>query len=265
VLLIVASAEVLTATVSIIITGTIDKGYMIAATFVPLVLAPLFLYLVIAGRKNYEEALYESRERFRNMVEMTSDWVWETDENIVFTYVSPKVRDILGYKPEELLGKVPFDFMSPEDARRVAEDAKAIAAFRKPFSALENKNIHKDGHLVTMETSGVPFFDTEGALLGYRGINRDITERKIAEMKREQLISELKDALAQIKTLKGLIPMCAWCKKIRDDKGYWNQVEAYIAKHSDAAFTHGICPECLEKVEEEEKKKTDNPLYPPKL
>jgi hypothetical protein len=100
----------------------------------------------------------------------------------------------------------------------------------------------------------VPFFDKEGALLGYRGINRDITERKIAEMKRERLISELKDALAQIKTLKGLLPMCAWCRKIRDDKGYWDKLEAYIEKRTDTTFTHGICPECMKKVEKEEMK-----------
>jgi CheY-like chemotaxis protein len=72
------------------------------------------------------------------------------------------------------------------------------------------------------------------------------------EMERERLISELKDALAHIKTLRGLLPMCAWCKKIRDDKGYWAQVEVYMEKHLDATFTHGICPECLKKVDEEE-------------
>jgi CheY-like chemotaxis protein len=73
------------------------------------------------------------------------------------------------------------------------------------------------------------------------------------EMERERLIKELKDALAHIKTLKGLLPMCAWCKKVRDDKGYWDQVEVYIEKHTDATFSHGICPECLKKVQEEEK------------
>jgi PAS domain S-box-containing protein len=135
----------------------------------------------ITERKRAEEVLYESRERFRNLVETTSDWVWETDENIVFTYVSPKVRDILGYEPEELLGKTPFELMLPEDARRVADAAKDIATSKKPFSFLENANIHKDGHLVTLETSGVPFFDKAGKFRGYRGIDRDITERKRSE------------------------------------------------------------------------------------
>lgn len=73
-------------------------------------------------------------------------------------------------------------------------------------------------------------------------------ERKKAEKEREELIRELRKALAKIKTLHGLLPICASCKRIRDDKGYWNQIEIYISEHSEAGFTHGICPECLEKL-----------------
>ncbi len=77
-------------------------------------------------------------------------------------------------------------------------------------------------------------------------IVHDITERKKAEDERDKLINELKDALAKVKTLSGLIPICCYCQKIRDDKGYWNQVADYISKHSEAKFTHGFCPECAE-------------------
>jgi len=73
---------------------------------------------------------------------------------------------------------------------------------------------------------------------------RDITERKQREKEREEMITELQTALEQIKTLKGIVPICAHCKKIRDDKGYWEQVEAYVSKHSDAQFSHSICPDC---------------------
>ncbi|MCG6535790.1 MAG: hypothetical protein L7F78_14100, partial [Syntrophales bacterium LBB04] len=74
-------------------------------------------------------------------------------------------------------------------------------------------------------------------------------EDALREKEREQrkLISELQEALAEIKTLRGLIPICAWCKKVHDDEGYWNQLEAYISKHTDAVFSHGICPECAQK------------------
>jgi hypothetical protein len=73
---------------------------------------------------------------------------------------------------------------------------------------------------------------------------RDITDRKRAEQEREKLIAELQEALGNIKTLSGLIPICANCKKIRDDKGYWQQVEVYVRDHSEARFSHGLCPEC---------------------
>jgi hypothetical protein len=76
------------------------------------------------------------------------------------------------------------------------------------------------------------------------------------EKEQQKLISELQEALAEIKTLKGFIPICASCKKIRDDEGYWNQLETYISKHTDAVFSHGICPECAEKYREEIKELT---------
>lgn len=78
----------------------------------------------------------------------------------------------------------------------------------------------------------------------------DITKRKRAEDEREKLIGELQTALSKIKTLAGLLPICAYCKKIRDDSGYWQQVEQYISDHTDAMFTHGMCPECYKKEKE---------------
>jgi uncharacterized protein with PIN domain len=78
-------------------------------------------------------------------------------------------------------------------------------------------------------------------------IARDITERKKIEIEREKLIKDLGASLKKIQTLSGLIPICAWCKKIRDDKGYWESVEAYIGERTKAEFTHGMCPECAEK------------------
>jgi PAS domain S-box-containing protein len=135
----------------------------------------------ITERKQAEEAMRNSEERFRNLVESTSDWVWEVDENARYTYVSPKSKDLLGYGPEEILGKTPFDFMQPEEARRVADIFGPIAAAQQPIVALENTNLHKNGGLVVIETSGVPVFDSNRKFRGYRGIDRDITERKRIE------------------------------------------------------------------------------------
>ncbi|MFA6583424.1 MAG: PAS domain S-box protein, partial [Elusimicrobiaceae bacterium] len=120
-------------------------------------------------------------EKFRDMTEMTSDWLWEINTEGAYTYVSFKIRDILGYEPEEVLGKTPFDFMSPEEIKRVGPVFESYVTQNKPFSLLVNTNIHKDGHLVVLETNGVPIFDENHVLRGYRGIDRDITERKAAE------------------------------------------------------------------------------------
>ncbi len=82
----------------------------------------------------------------------------------------------------------------------------------------------------------------------YKSAHDELRKRKIAEEERERLIAELSSALAEIKTLRGIIPICSHCKKIRDDKGYWNQIELYIRDHSEAEFSHGICPDCEEKL-----------------
>ena len=132
----------------------------------------------ITKRKQNEEALKESEEKFRSLTETTSDWVWEVDYNGVYTYASPKVKDLLGYEPEEIIGKTPFDLMPSDEAKRIAEEFGAIVKAKKSFDRLENVNLHKNGKRIVLETSGVPILDESENFLGYRGIDRDITERK---------------------------------------------------------------------------------------
>lgn len=139
------------------------------------------LCLDITEHKRAEEALEQSRKQFRDMVETINDWVWEIDRNGVYTYVSPRVRDLLGYEPEEVVGKTPFDLMPESEAEKVSGFLSDLMNKKEPFSSLENTNRHKDGHLVVLETSGVPFFDEQNNLLGYRGVDRDVTVRKQAE------------------------------------------------------------------------------------
>ncbi len=139
------------------------------------------------------EGLKESEEKYRSLVEATSDWIWEVDVEGVYTYTNSKIKDILGYKPEEILGKTPFDFMLPDEQERLFEWFGDILETRKPFERIENTNIHKDGRHVLLETSGVPIFDTDGNLSGYRGIDRNITRRKQAEealRKRTDILTE---------------------------------------------------------------------------
>ncbi|MBN2098909.1 MAG: PAS domain S-box protein [Dehalococcoidia bacterium] len=145
----------------------------------------------ITERKKSEEALRASEERFRGLVETTSDWVWEVDRKGLYTYASPKVSKVLGYDSQELIGKTPFDFMPQREARRVAAIFDSVVARQEPFAFLENVCRHKNGHPVVMETSGVPFFAPDGTLMGYRGIDRDITERKRVGKQLEQSLKRL--------------------------------------------------------------------------
>jgi len=135
----------------------------------------------VQERKQVMEALVASEKRFRNIVETISDWVWETDSNGVYTYCSLKVQDILGYEPCEVIGKTPFHLMPAEEARGISVILEHMAAFRQPFAGIENVNIRKDGRRVVLETGGVPVFDSQGEFRGYRGINRDISDRRLAE------------------------------------------------------------------------------------
>jgi PAS domain S-box-containing protein len=123
-------------------------------------------------------ALVQSEQRFRDLIENTSDWIWEVDDSIRYVYTSPKVTELLGYTPEEVLGKTPFDFMPAEEAARLRRSIDELVRQPHPFQAIENVNVHKDGSLRVLETSGVPILDAEGRFTGLRGIDRDITERK---------------------------------------------------------------------------------------
>ena len=135
----------------------------------------------VSRRKRSETQLRATKERFRTLVETTSDWVWEIDSDAVYTYASPKVKDLLGYEPDELIGKTPFEIIPPEDAERTSEEFWGYARERVPFQNLVKVCLHKDGRDVVLETSGVPVFDDDGHLIGYRGIDRDITARTMAE------------------------------------------------------------------------------------
>jgi PAS domain S-box-containing protein len=128
-----------------------------------------------------EQALRQSEARFRALVETTSDWIWQIDNQYRYTYASPRVFDILGYRPQEVLGKTPFDLMSVEEANRVGAIFAQIDAAKRSFSLLENISLHKAGHRVILETSGIPLIDADGQHIGYHGIDRDITQRRAIE------------------------------------------------------------------------------------
>jgi len=147
-----------------------------------------------AERQQAEQALREAEEKYKKLVEATSDMIWESDEKGVFTFVSPRIKDILGYKVGEVVGKKrTLDLAPEEEKRKWLGRFKEVNANREPFSGFEITHLHKNGNLILLETSGIPFFDSAGNFKGFAGINKDITERKRIQ---EQLV--IADRLASV-------------------------------------------------------------------
>ena len=167
----------------------------------------------------------------------------------IITSWNKAAETIYGYSAAEAIGQ-PISFLTPPDAPdEVANILKKIERNER-IVHYETIRLRKDGRTINISLSVSPLRDDTGEIVGASSIVRDITERESMRREREKLIAELQEALAKVKNLKGLLPICAWCKKIRDDRGYWRQLEAYISEHSEADFSHGICPACAKKVRE---------------
>ena len=159
--------------------------------------------LLMTKKRNYE-VLRLNETKYKDIVENTSDWIWEVDHEGKYIYSSPQVEKMLGYKEKDIIGSTPFDFMPPYEANRVSKIFKQYVSLKRPIENLEKISLHKNGSFVVMETSGVPIFDADGKFFGYRGINRDITKRKKTE---EKLIeSELKHR-ALVNNIPGMVYM----------------------------------------------------------
>jgi PAS domain S-box-containing protein len=135
----------------------------------------------ITEYKRSEEALRKSEERFRDIANASADWIWEVDSDCNYVFASGRVMDVLGYGPDEILGRSPFDLMPPDEAERVRQAFKVFSDRSAPFQDLVNVNMHKNGSIRYILTSGIPVIDSHGILRGYRGVDKDITPRKHAE------------------------------------------------------------------------------------
>jgi PAS domain S-box-containing protein len=132
----------------------------------------------ITERKQMEDTLRESEKRFREVAENEQEWIWEVDAEGIYTYASPVVEKMLGYKPEEVVGKKHFyDLFHPDKREEMKKAAFDVYNKKQPFREFLNLNLHKDGTPVWLSTSGVPMLDKEGNLRGYRGGDIDVTER----------------------------------------------------------------------------------------
>jgi PAS domain S-box-containing protein len=185
--------------------------------------------------------MYED-EKFEDFCNNASDLMQSVRPDGSFRWVNNAWYKILGYEESETGDMTIFDILHPDELEPCREKflrvmaGEDIGLVETVFVTSDGTAINVEGHVNCEMVEGKPYYT--------RAIFRDVTRRKQAEQEQERLIKDLQESLERVKTLHGLLPICAWCKKIRDDAGYWNSVEEYVEAHSHAEFTHGICPEC---------------------
>jgi PAS domain S-box-containing protein len=145
-------------------------------------------------RKKTEDALRKSEERFRNIAEASSEYIWETDAQARYSYATERMEAIYGRPLSDIVGHKPFDFMPPEEARRIRKLMSESAHRKQPFRNLEHKTLRPDGTVFWQQVSGIPMFNKDGDVSGYRGTASDITERKRAEQEMAALQEQLRQS-----------------------------------------------------------------------
>lgn len=178
------------------------------------------------------------------IVESSDDAIYSTKLDGTVVSWNRSAERIYGFRAGEIIGRN-VSILYPDEKLDELIDTMERVKRGDHVGRSETSRLRKGGQTVPVSVTISPMKNGEGKISGTSVIARDITLRKREEQERINLIQELTDALKRVKTLSGLLPICANCKRIRDDHGYWQQVEAYIAEHTDAIFTHGICPECF--------------------
>ncbi len=194
----------------------------------------------ITKRKQTEEELKESEKQYRDLVDNSPVGIYTTNINGKILFVNEALARMAGYDS-------PADMMKEgvlKTYKRGRDRDILLKTLRETgkVSNFEFDLLRKNGETIRAILNAV----LEGETLS--GMILDITERKRSEEERERLILDLREALAKIKTLSGMLPICSSCKKIRNDSGYWQRIEEYICDHSEAEFTHGICPDCMKEL-----------------
>lgn len=215
-----------------------------------------------------ENRLRESERRFRILADNLTDVIWVIDmETMTYKFVSPSVEQLRGYTPDEVMTHFLEESLTPASYKKAMD---ILAVERVKFERGEDPRVRfeaemncKDGSTVWAELTTRMFVDEDNKPY-LIGISRDISERKQWDRQREEIIRQLEEAVAERdqalkenKILMGLLPICAVCKRIRDDDGNWQDLETYIAERTEAEFTHTICPICREDLYPELSKKKE--------
>jgi PAS domain S-box-containing protein len=193
----------------------------------------------INGRKRAQQELGKVKREWEITFDAMVDWVSLVDLDRTIIRSNRRGEEMFPVPVQDMVGLNICEVLHGADCRVPGcPMPAAVASGQRESVELQLS----DGRWMMISID--PIVDENNRLLNVVHICRDITERKAIEIEREQMVTKLQAALADVKTLSGLLPICSVCKKIRDDKGYWSQIEAYIHKHSGTRFSHGICPDC---------------------
>jgi PAS domain S-box-containing protein len=180
--------------------------------------------------------LDDTEDRF---FDLSIDMLCFLDFSGYFKRLNPAWERTLGFTREELMSRPFIEFVHPDDRERTLNQNRQVRAGGQAL-AFENRYRCKDGSYRWFLWNAAP--DSDQRVI--YSVARDITDRKHAEEEREKLVQELRAALAEVKSLQAILPICSYCKSIRNDQDYWQTVEAYISTHTNTQFTHGVCPTC---------------------
>jgi PAS domain S-box-containing protein len=194
---------------------------------------------------HYERFEEEELVRVRPLLEEVPAYLWSADHDLRLMWSRPSHAMILGLDAEPDLGTTVYALFGSN------ADHPAIQAHRAALEG-ESRNfevwVEVRGEARLLRAHVEPLRDASQAIRGVVGVALDLTERVRMEEDRERLIEELQQALDRVKVLSGLIPICAHCNAVRDDKGHWKQLDTFMREHSDARISHAICPDCAHRL-----------------
>jgi len=198
----------------------------------------------ISERKRIEDQIQIEKNFSESLISSLPGVMYVFDQLGRFKRWNKNFESVTGYSEDQIKVMNPLDFIASEDKQRVRQTIEKVFI---------EGSANVEGGFSTISGKTIPYLFTgfrfaQNGLNYLVGVGLDISDRIETEKEKENLINRLQETLSEVKQLSGLLPICASCKNIRDDKGYWNKIESYIKNHSEAEFSHGICPDCAKKL-----------------
>lgn len=233
--------------------GSLDFSYEVIGMIISMFMLAGVVSIgpIFAAIRDNEENLRRSEKRFRDMASSIGEGIYLMNAHGRLTFMNSEAERLLGWTGAELSGRNFHDVVHNRmaDGTPLAhEECRMHGVIETGVKYVSRDEIfmRKDGTTFPIAIISAPMVE-DGRIIGSLSAFSDISETKQLEQEQKRLIRELENALATIKTLRGILPVCASCKKIRDERGSWKEIEDYIGRRTDAQFSHGMCPECMKK------------------